>query len=312
MTARAVNANAVRAVTAGTVTAGTVTAGTVTAAADLQQRLLAVPRPAPVLPRDRERALTARQQEILDRLSDRFDEGFVDLTMAEIAAWLNCSLRTLYGVAPSRDELVLVVVDRNLWRIGRTARAAIEDGMRPLTAVRAYLRGATVAVGRMTPAFARDLAQVPAAERLRDAHEAYLVAITRCLLDLAVEEDQIGDIDTAAFARVMAGVAGDLARPGVIDGLRTSPKDAADAVIDTLLCGLTESQIARPSRSASSPTAMAHPAAAHHPAEPTSTDDTGRTGRMDRMDRMVRTGRVVRTGRTVRTDDTKHTKHKEP
>ena len=46
--------------------------------ADLQQRLQAVPRPAPVLTRERERALTARQHEILDRLSDRFDEGFVD------------------------------------------------------------------------------------------------------------------------------------------------------------------------------------------------------------------------------------------
>ncbi len=206
---------------------------------DLEQRLQAVPRPAPVLDRERERALTARQREILDRLSDRFDEGFVDLTMAEIAAWLNCSLRTLYGVAPSRDELVLIAVDRNLWRIGRTARAAIEEGMRPLTALRAYLRGATVAVGRITPAFARDLSQVPAAERLRNAHEEYLVAVTHCLLDLAVEHGQIGDVDTAAFARVMAGVAGDLARPGVIGGLRTSPKDAADAVVDTLLRGLT-------------------------------------------------------------------------
>lgn len=207
---------------------------------ELRQRLQAVPRPAAVLGRERERRLTVRQREILDHLGDLFDGGFVDLTMAEIAAWANCSLRTLYGLAPSRDELVLVVVDRNLWRVGRSAREAIEPGMRPLEALRAYLRAATVAVSRITPNFARDLARVPAAEQLRDAHSEYLVAVTRCLLDLAVEAGQIADVDTGALARVMAGLGSDLSRPEVIATLRTSPKDAADAVLDILLRGLAE------------------------------------------------------------------------
>jgi len=205
---------------------------------DLRQRLQAVPRPRPVLSRQRERQLTERQREVLDHLGERFDDGFADLTMAEIAAWAGCSLRTLYGVAPSRDELVLVVVDRNLWRVGRAAREAIEPGMRPLEALRAYLRAATVAVSRTTTAFAHDLARVPAARQLGDAHSEYLVAVTRQLLDLAVEEGQIADVDTGALARVMAGLGGDLARPEVIGTLRTSPKDAADAVLDILLRGL--------------------------------------------------------------------------
>lgn len=205
---------------------------------ELQRRLQAVPRPRPVLGRERERQLTDRQREILDRLGDRFDQGFADLTMAGIAAWAGCSLRTLYGLAPSRDELVAVVVDRNLWRIGRTARDAITSDMTPLEAVRAYLRAATVAVSRTTEAFARDLARVPAAHRLGERHSEYLVAVTRCLLDLAVEEGQMADLDTGALARVMAGLGSDLARPEVIRTLRTSPKDAADAVLDILLRGL--------------------------------------------------------------------------
>ena len=57
-----------------------------------------------------------------------FAGGFATLTMAELAARLNCSLRTLYALAPSRDELVLVVVDRNLWRVGRAARDAVRRG----------------------------------------------------------------------------------------------------------------------------------------------------------------------------------------
>jgi AcrR family transcriptional regulator len=191
-----------------------------------------------VLARERERALTARQRELLDQLGGVFDGGFADLTMAGLAARLNCSLRTLYELAPSRDELVLVVVDRNLWRIGRTAANAIDPHMAPLDALRAYLRAATEAVSGTTQAFARDLATVPAAQRLNDDHSAYLIAVAQSLLDLAVERGDIDPIDTAALARVMAGVGRDFSKPEVLATLRSSPKDAADAVVDILLAGL--------------------------------------------------------------------------
>jgi hypothetical protein len=88
---------------------------------ELQERLRSVRPPPAVLGRERERRLTDRQRQILDHLGQMFDGGFAHLTMAEIASRSNCSLRTLYGLAPSRDELVLIVVDRNLWRVGRTA-----------------------------------------------------------------------------------------------------------------------------------------------------------------------------------------------
>jgi AcrR family transcriptional regulator len=204
----------------------------------LRRRLDGVPRPKPVLDRDRERALTARQRELLDRLDDEFADGFAELTMAELAARLNCSLRTLYALAPSRDELVLIVLDRNLWRIGRAAREAIQPGMAPLAAVRAYLRAANVAVSRMTATFARDLDAVPAGRRLSDDHNEYLYVVTRELLDIAVEHRDIGEVDTAAVARVLAGLGSFLARPNVIPTLRTTPKAAADEVLDVLLRGL--------------------------------------------------------------------------
>lgn len=209
--------------------------------AGIVEQLRAIPRPVPVLSREREQALTGRQRELLDRLGALFDAGFAELTMAEIAASLNCSLRTLYELAPSRDELVLTVVDRNLWRIGRAAAAALDPQMAPLDAVRAYLAAATVAVSGTTQAFAGDLAAVPAAQRLEDAHAGYLVAVTRALLDLAVERGDIAAVDTAAVARVMAAVGRDFARPEVLATLRSTPKEAADAVVDLLLAGLRAS-----------------------------------------------------------------------
>jgi AcrR family transcriptional regulator len=205
---------------------------------EIERRLRAVPPPRPVLARSRERKLTERQRGLLDQLSTAFDEGFADLTMAEVAARLNCSLRTLYALAPSRDELVLIVIDRNLWRIGRTARAAIAPGMAPLDAIRAYLHAATLTVSNTTEAFSRDLAAIPGGDRLAHGHNEYLFALTRTLLDLAVEQGDITSVDTAAVARVMAGLGRQLTQPDVIPTLRWPPKRAADTILEIILRGL--------------------------------------------------------------------------
>jgi len=208
------------------------------ASTDLTRRLRAIPAPRPMLDRDREDRLTDRQREILTQLGAMFSHGFADLTMAEIASRLNCSLRTLYGLAPSRDELVLTVIDRNLWEVGRNAMGAIQPHMAPLDALRAYLAAATVAVSGTTRELARDLAAMPSAERRNGAHSEYLVAVSRGLLDLAVEHGDIPDIDTAAVARVVAGLGREFAQPDALAELRTSPKDAADMMMDIIFRGL--------------------------------------------------------------------------
>jgi AcrR family transcriptional regulator len=205
---------------------------------ELQRRLRSVTPPPAVLDRDHERRLTDRQREILDHLGQMFDDGFADLTMAKIASRSNCSLRTLYGLAPSRDELVLVVVDRNLWRVGRSTMDAIRPDMAPLDALQAYLEAANEAVDGITEPFARDLASIPAAQRLGDFHADYLVAVTRCLLDLAAERGEIVAIDTAAAARVMAGLARELSRPEVMPTLQSTPRQAADALLALMVHGM--------------------------------------------------------------------------
>lgn len=212
-------------------------AGTI-ALAEIEERLRAVPAPTPVLSRARERELTERQRQLLDELGRVFEGGFAHLTMAELAASLNCSLRTLYALAPSRDELVLIVVDRNLWRVGRSARDAVRPGMKPMDALRAYLEAATFAVSKITEPFARDLAAVPAAQRLNDGHDQYLLNVIRTLLELAVERREAPDMDTAAVALVLAGLGRRFAQPDVIPTLRSSPKEAADDVVDLVLRGL--------------------------------------------------------------------------
>ena len=205
----------------------------------LDLRLGAIARPAPVMSREEASSLTARQRELLDDLTDLFAGGFAHLTMADIAAELGCSLRTLYSIGSRRDALVLVACDRNLWATGRRARAALDEpGGTLIDALRRYLGAATQVVSATTVAFSSDLAAVPGGAELIHAHSEYLVAITKELLDLALERGEIAPVDTIVIARAMAGVSTVFTQPDVLEALPGTPKDAADHLVDIILRGL--------------------------------------------------------------------------
>jgi AcrR family transcriptional regulator len=195
--------------------------------------------PKPLLAPETERRLTARQRELLDDLEKLVcSEGMSELTMAEIAAEVNCSLRTLYGIAPSKEELVLAVVDRRLHRIGRKAIGSLKPALSPLDGLRAYLKAANEAVQPETVAFSREFGAVPGAQRLLDGHEGYVMAVTQSLLDRAVAEKQIPSMDTAAVAHVLGGLGREFSRPEVAAVARAPAKATADAIAEIILRGL--------------------------------------------------------------------------
>ncbi len=195
--------------------------------------------PRPLVSREAERQLSTRQLEVLGELEKRLlHEGIADLTMAEIAALVGCSLRTLYGIAPSKDELLLALVDRRLHRIGRAAIEALDASMSPLDALRAYLRAANEAVQPESPALSAEFVKVAGAARLFSAHENYLIAVTQSLLDRAVSEGQIAPVDTASVAHILGGLGREFAHPEVAEIAHAAPKETADAISELIIQGL--------------------------------------------------------------------------
>jgi AcrR family transcriptional regulator len=191
------------------------------------------------------RELTRRQREILDELGPVFDSGFADLNMATLASRLNCSLRTLYALAPSRDDLVLAVVDRRIRRIGRIARDAITEDMTALDAVTVYLQSASRALSGTSALFLRDIASVPTVGGLIKEHTDYVFRATLALLDLAVEQGDACPFDTAAIAIVLAGLGWEFTRPDVRRLVRSSPEEASDLVIDVIVNGLRSTKMTK-------------------------------------------------------------------
>lgn len=203
-------------------------------------RFPGAPAPRPLLAPEAEQRLTPRQREVLDALERLVVRGgFAALGIAEIAARVGCSLRTLYCIAPSKEELVLTAVDRRLRRIGRRAIAAVDAAQPPLVALRAYLRTVNEALRPAAVALTRELADVPGAQRLLDAHAGYVVAVTRSLLARAIDEGAIPPVDSGALAHVLGGLGRELSRPEVVEAvLASTPKEATDAITEIILRGL--------------------------------------------------------------------------
>jgi len=186
-----------------------------------------------------EASLTARQLEILDTLdASVLRDDFVDLTMAEIARRMSCSLRTLYDIAPSKDALVLAVADRQLRRVGREAMEALETDLPPLDRLRAYLRATNRVLQPKTVLFSESFRKFEGAMELAEAHTRYIVEITRSLLDEAEQEGEIAAVDTSAIAFVLGRLGREFSRSETEGVGQKSPRESADLVAEIILSGL--------------------------------------------------------------------------
>ena len=75
--------------------------------------------PRPMLSRRAEAALGVRHRSILEGLEKLMRDGeLAKLTIGDMATRLECSRRALYELAPSKEQLVLLVLDRVMHRIG--------------------------------------------------------------------------------------------------------------------------------------------------------------------------------------------------
>ena len=163
--------------------------------------------PRPLLSQRAEQLLGARHRQVLGQLESLFlSEGFAGLSVRELAAHVGCSRRTLYELAPSKDDLVLLVLDRFLQRVGRSALDSIDAEASYAEQIRAYIAGAAE-LSRLTQVFAEDLADEPAARRLFDRHFEFVTAVTEVLVRRGAAAAEFRPVAPAVVAGVLAASA---------------------------------------------------------------------------------------------------------
>lgn len=190
--------------------------------------------PRPLLSQRAEDRLGPRHRQVLDALEVLFlAEGFAGRSVGELAARVGCSRRTLYELAASKDDLVLIVLDRFLHRVGRAALERIDEHAPYAEQVARYITGAAE-LQRLTSVFAEDLADEPAARRLFDRHFEYVTAVTEGIVERGVAAGEFRDVPPAVVAGTLAASAAYFSQSGTLAEAGLD-YDAAIAVLVELI-----------------------------------------------------------------------------
>ena len=199
---------------------------------------LQVGSPRPLLSQTSERRLGPRHREVLDQLERLFlSQGFAAFTVRELASGVECSRRTLYELAPSKDELVLVILDRFLHRIGREALTEIDEADPIIDQIRLYIAGG-FELQRLATVFAEDLADDPAARRLLDRHFRYVMTVVERLVTEGIEKGELRDVTPSVVAGAIAGSSLYLTQPEVTADIGLDKSKASEEMLDYLLASL--------------------------------------------------------------------------
>jgi AcrR family transcriptional regulator len=152
-------------------------------------------------------SLTQRQEQILDHLEGIFrEEGFRKLTIGELAKRLACSRSTLYAIAPTKEELFLLVADRLLRRSGSEGESRGRGLQRPSARLDAYLEGTAAQFTSVRRAFMRDVLSYAPARRLYESHQRYFISHLRTLVEAGIEAGEFSsDIDPRLAAEALDG-----------------------------------------------------------------------------------------------------------
>lgn len=193
--------------------------------------------------------LTDRGREILDQLGEIFmDEGFMHLTIEGLAARLRCSRRTLYDLAPSRNELVLVVVDRRLRRIGRVAEEFLRTIDEPFELLERFMLAGRSERHLSSSRMAEDATQTPSVSRLTQDYYRYHAAITQSIIEVGIERGVFRPVNARVLAEIVDGAFERFGNPVFRQQSGLTFEDATAELVDFLRHTL-EPQLGEDSRS---------------------------------------------------------------
>ncbi len=179
-----------------------------------------------------------KHSKVIDKLELILEKGIPDHTMSELATKLKVSLRTLYEIAPSKEHLIRMTVNRILVRLGKNALDAVEGINSPIEKLEKYLEQANQAVGPKFKVYLRSLGNNDKSKKMIDYHEDYITSYTKELLDRAIVKKEIKKIDTQAFALLLGGIGREFAKEVNIDKLSDSPEKAANSITKIILNGI--------------------------------------------------------------------------
>jgi len=193
--------------------------------------------PRPLLSRTAEARLGVRHREVLEQLDELFmTNGFASFTIADLAREVGCSRRTLYELAPSKAQLVLLVLDRRLHRMGRAALASMDPTASMADQLRQYISGA-IGYEFYAPMI-EDLVDDGPARRLVDRHYRFSMTVVQRIVALGIERGEFAPVDPAIVAAVVTGSSHYFSQSDVAHETGRSLSELVLGMLDVVIAGL--------------------------------------------------------------------------
>ncbi|MFL2715287.1 MAG: TetR/AcrR family transcriptional regulator [Gammaproteobacteria bacterium] len=186
----------------------------------------------------RTKFFTKKHHETVENLEKLFEKGVPEITMSEIASRLKISLRTLYEIAPSKDELILMTMDNILMRLGKHALDSVSNIESPIEKLEKYLYIVNEAVGPKFNTFLKDIEKINYSQKMADYHVNFISNYTQKLLNDAMEIKEIKKIDTKAFSILFSGIGREFLKEKNRRLINTSPEESANSITGIILNGI--------------------------------------------------------------------------
>jgi len=163
---------------------------------------------------DPTRGLTSRQADLRSQLVDLvLAQGFSHLTVDDLATQLGCSKRTLYALAPSKEQLAAMAVRDFFRRATDQVEAALARTRLPARRVTRYLEAVAETLAPASRAFRDDVADFAPAREIYDANTAAAATRVRQLIEdgtvagafRSVPATFVAEVVTATMRRIASG-----------------------------------------------------------------------------------------------------------
>ena len=179
-----------------------------------------------------------RHLEVMDELESMLDQGKSFSTMSDLAKKLKISLRTLYEIAPSKEELIVTTVDRVLKKHGKIAMDAMNTHSSPIKKLESFLTVANQAVGPRFERFTLSLSSLNSSKPMVDYHEQYITDLIKNLLDEARIKNEIKEIDTQATALLLGGLGRYFQSKKLLKDLHQTPEKTSNFLTKIIIDGI--------------------------------------------------------------------------
>ena len=181
---------------------------------------------------------TKKHHDTIEDLEKLLEKGVPDLTMSEIASKLKISLRTLYEIAPSKDQLILMTMDNILKRLGKHALDSVSNIQSPIEKLEQYLFIVNQAVGPKFNIFLKDIEKINGSKKMADYHENFIKIFTQKLLEESIEKKEIKSIDVKAFSILLGGIGREFSKDKNKKSINMTPEQSANSITSIILNGI--------------------------------------------------------------------------